>query len=350
MNAVVATPGALECRNVAVTVRGAAILRDLHLVVPAGALTAVVGPSGAGKTALLRAIAGLTPLADGTIRLDGSDLSRTPSHLRGLGVVFQEPRLWPTMSVADNIAFPLRMSGVRRRDRRRVAAGLLEEIGLPGIAERDVRNLSGGEQQRVALARALAGSPRLLLLDEPLSAVDPNRREDLRGLIARVQRDRVITTVYVTHDRAEAAELGDRVALLVEGRIVAEAPTKEFFTRPATPVAALFVGASNIVSGQIRAGMLHAGGVTIPVAGLDGPATVAFRPEQVRVAPDGPVTGVVVSSRFQGTHHLLTIDVGGIRLTAHAPPDRPFPLGTRLNFAIDDAHAMPDAIHDREPS
>lgn len=333
-----ATGVALVVRGVAVEAGGTMVLRDLDLTVAGGTLTALVGPSGAGKTTLLRAIAGLERVAAGTIELDGRDLAAVPSHRRRLAVVFQEPRLFPNLTVGDNVAFPLRMSGVARRPRRRVAAALLDEVGLAGVTDRDPRGLSGGEQQRTALARALAGDPQLLLLDEPLSAVDPNRRSDLRQLMARVQRDRGVTTLYVTHDRTEAAELADDLALLLEGRVVAQAPPQQLFARPTSAVVARFFGASNILTGPVRDGRLRLPGVVLPADAPDGIRTVAIRPERLALDANGALRGRCVTSTFQGSHRRLIVDCAGTRLEAHVDAAATVAAGDPVVLAVAREH------------
>lgn len=333
----------LACEALACRIGDTMILRDLDLHVPGGTLTTVVGPSGAGKTTLLRAIAGLAPVTAGVVRLGEFDLSTRPVHRRRLAVVFQEPRLFPGMSMRDNVAFALRMAGVPKRERRTRADDLLEEVGLAGTGRRSVDGLSGGEAQRVALARALAGDPALLLLDEPLSSVDPARREDLRGLIARVQRDRAVTALYVTHDRGEAAALGDHVALLLEGRVIQHATPRAVFERPAAPVVARFFGAS-LLSGPVVDGRLRHGGVDLPVPGPDRTATVSLRPEhlQHRAGVDptavGTLSGTVEASEYQGGHHRLTVDVGiGTVLADLALAAAPRP-GDRVTLTVDADH------------
>jgi putative spermidine/putrescine transport system ATP-binding protein len=260
------------------------------------------------------------------------------SHDRRLAVVFQEPRLLPNLDVGDNVAFPLRMAGVARRERRERASALLDDVGLGGSGSRDPRHLSGGEQQRVALARALAGDPELLLLDEPLSAVDPSRREAMRQLISRLQRERSVTTLYVTHDRAEAAELGDRVALMVEGRIIQHAPPEELFSRPATAVVARFFGASNVLAGTVSSGSLDAGGVRVPVAAPDGRATVAIRPERFELDAGGPVRGTVQVASYHGTYRRLVVDCGGTEVEVHVDPDASIEPGDRVGLRIARRH------------
>ena len=269
---------------------GTPVLRGVDLDVPAGRRAVLVGPSGAGKTTLLRAIAGLEPMREGTVELGGRRLDAgIPAHRRRVSVVFQEPRLLPHLRVDDNVALPLRAAGVGRRERRARAAGLLEDVGLAALAGRAVRGLSGGEQQRIALARALCGEPDLLLLDEPLAAVDPNRRETLRRLIVRLQSERRLTTLIITHDRAEAAELADTLALMLEGRIVQQDDPRELFERPRSAAVARFFGAVNVLRGTVRDGVLRVdGGGEIDVDGADGEASYVIRPEAVGLGEDGP--------------------------------------------------------------
>jgi ABC-type Fe3+/spermidine/putrescine transport system ATPase subunit len=322
----------LRVERLSVTIGSATLLRDLDLAVEGGSLTAVVGPSGAGKTTLLRAIAGLVPAA-GSVHLDGRDLTGVPVHRRGVAVVFQEPRLFPDLDVADNVAFALRLARVPRAERRRRAADLLDEVGLAGMATRPVADLSGGEQQRVSLARALAARPSLLLLDEPLAAVDPMRRADLRRLIGAVIADRDLTAVHVTHDRLEAAELGDHVALLMEGRIIEEAPPEELFERPRNAVTARFLGSTNLVDGEVRDGVLTTAAGEVSVRGPDGRAAFTIRPERVHVG-SGPLRARVVQARYQGGHVLVHLDAGGLRLESHVPPAAAPVVGADVAFDL----------------
>jgi ABC-type Fe3+/spermidine/putrescine transport system ATPase subunit len=309
---------ALVCSGVVVSAAGAPVLRGVDLTVDAGSRTVLVGPSGAGKTTLLRAVAGLVPVDAGDIRLGTRSLHGVPAQRRRIAVVFQEPRLLPHLDVADNVAFALRVAGIRRAERRRRARALLDDVGLGGFADRRVRGLSGGEQQRVALARALCAEPDLLMLDEPLAALDPNRRAGLRRLIVELQRARGVTTLLITHDRSEAAELGERVALMLEGRIVQHAAPRELFERPATAAVARFFGAANLLRGDVRGGRLAVGEAEVPVDGPDGPATFTIRPEHVVICDSGPLAATVVEAVYAGTHVRLTLRTGGQRLEAHA--------------------------------
>lgn len=316
------TTAGLSVRIEEARVGTAVLLRDVELAVGPGRTTAVVGPSGAGKTSLLRVVAGLLP--GGAVAVAGTDVSDRPPHERPLAVVFQEPRLLPHLDVVDNVAFPLRMAGLGRRERRRRAHGLLERVGLTGQADQRPSSLSGGEQQRANLARALAADPDVLLLDEPLAAVDPDARAGLRELIRELTA--ATTTLHVTHDRAEAAELGDRVAVVLAGRLVQDAPPREVFTRPATAEVAALVGC-DVLTGHVRDGVLDLGSGCVPLPDApDGPCAVAVRPEQVELGA-GPLCGRVGDARYQGDRVRVRLDLAGQVLHAEVPVGEDPPLG-----------------------
>jgi ABC-type Fe3+/spermidine/putrescine transport system ATPase subunit len=334
----------LVCRDLVVAPGGAVVLRRLSLQIPAGMRTVVVGPSGAGKTTLLRAIAGLEALLEGEIWLGGRRLDSVPAHRRRVAVVFQEPRLLPHLDVADNVAFGLRAAKVPRPARRARALDLLDEVGLAGFADRRVDGLSGGEQQRVTLARALCAEPDLLLLDEPLASVDPNRRESLRRLLVELQQARALTTLPITHDQTEAAQLGERVALLLEGTIVQHDTPQALFDRPATAAVARFFGTRNLLRGHVRGGRLSLDAGWIDAPGPDGEATLAIRPERVRLDPDGPLRLTVVSAGYAGTHVRLELRGQGLALEAHVPPAAAPRVGEVVGVALrrDDLWRLPD--------
>ncbi len=310
---------ALSCAGLTVAPGETPVLERLSLDVAAGTRLALVGPSGAGKTTLLRAIAGLQPLREGRIVLGGHRIDRLPAHRRGTAVVFQEPRLLAHLDVLDNVALPLRAAGAGRKARRKAAAGHLEEVGIAALARRRVHGLSGGEQQRVALARALSGDPELLLLDEPLGALDPNRRSALRRVICDVQRERQLTTIVITHDRAEAAELGDRIALMLEGRIIQHDEPRALFERPVSAAVARFFGVANLVS--------HRGG------------TLAIRPEHVRLDSGGTLEGTVVEAHYVGSHVRVVVDCDGRRIEAHVAPASAPRAGEKVDVELPEEHA-----------
>ena len=211
----------LEVMGATVTFDAETVVRDLSLSLAEGEVVAILGPSGCGKSTLLRAIAGLEPLAGGAVLWGGEDLARITPHRRGFGLMFQDGQLFSHLSVAENVAYGLRVKGMGREDRAVRVAEMLGLVGLADAAERPVTELSGGQQQRVALARSLAPSPKLLMLDEPLSALDRELREQLAGDLATLLRQTRTTAILVTHDEAEATRIADRVLRMAGGELVA---------------------------------------------------------------------------------------------------------------------------------
>lgn len=335
----------LVCEGLGVTRSGRLILDGVDLAVPEGTFTVLVGPSGAGKTTLLRAVAGLEPLVAGTVRLTGRDLAGVPPHRRRIAKVFQEPRLFPNLDVAENVTFGLRVAGVGRPERRATAAMLLEEVGMAGLGDESPVHLSGGEQQRVALARALAVEPELILLDEPLASVDPELRRDLRGLISQLHIRRDITTLYVTHDRDETAELGDQVALMMGGRIVQQGTPRAVFERPVSLATARFFGNPNVVMGTVTGGELLLDGIPIEVPGADGAAVFVIRPERIRFDEGSPLRLRVEEGRYLGAHMRIQLSGQGITLEAEVLADEAPPVGSEAGIVLPPAYLwrVPDA-------
>jgi len=320
-----------------------AVVDGVDLTVAANETVAILGPSGCGKTSLLRAIAGLEPLAAGRVTWDGADLASVPTHRRRFGLMFQEYALFPHRDVRGNVDFGLRMAGVDRVARARRVDEVLELVGLVALRDRRVAGLSGGEQQRVALARALAVEPRLLMLDEPLGALDrPWRDRLLREIGALLARTR-LPALYVTHDHEEAFALADRIAVMRDGRVVQTGPPDEVWRQPVDEWTAQFLGFGPVVD-AVRGD----GGVALPwgvmpvaveVAGEPGAVRVVLRPDAVRLDPAGPVAGCVTASVFGGERTELTVDVAGAALRVRvAGRDAP-PVGARVRVAID-----PDAV------
>ncbi|WP_026452782.1 ABC transporter ATP-binding protein, partial [Saccharomonospora iraqiensis] len=256
------------------TVRHGALtaVRGVDVEIADGEVLALLGPSGSGKSTLLRAVAGLEPAATGEVRWDGADLSGVPVHRRNFGLVFQDGQLFPHRDVAGNIAFGLRMRGVGARERAARVRELLELVGLRGYGRRRVTALSGGQAQRVALARALAPEPRLLLLDEPLSGLDAELREQLAIDLAELLRATKTTTLLVTHDREEAFTLADRVAVLDEGILRQVGAPADVWHRPADERTARFLGVTTVLDAHARDGLVSSplGSVALPWVG-DGP-------------------------------------------------------------------------------
>jgi thiamine transport system ATP-binding protein len=290
-----------------------AALNGVDLAVADGERVTVLGPSGSGKTTLLRAVAGLEPLAAGSISWDGRDLGRVPPHRRGFGLMFQDYVLFPHRDVAGNVGFGLRMRGDAAAAIQARVAEVLALVGLAGYGGRRVSELSGGEQQRVALARALATSPRLLMLDEPLGALDRGLRLRLTEELDELFRQLGLTILYVTHDQEEALSLGQRVAVMRDGVIDTFQPAEELWQRPATEFAARFLGLANIVDATVVGGQAVTpwGSLPVPEGVADGERRVLLRPEGFEPGPAGSICGVVESRLFRGQRVLLRVAVAG---------------------------------------
>jgi thiamine transport system ATP-binding protein len=315
---------------------GDAVVDGVDLEVGAGETVAILGPSGCGKTTLLRAIAGLQPLDAGTVTWDGSDLAGVPTHQRRFGLMFQEYALFPHRDVTGNVAFGLRMAGVSRVERDRRVAEVLDLVGLGALRDRRVAQLSGGEQQRVALARALAVEPRLLMLDEPLGALDRPWRERLLGEFRELLDRTGLPAIYVTHDHEEAFALADRLVVMRSGTVVQAGAPSEVWKRPADPWAAAFLGFAPAVAARYVAGGVETPWGVLPVpANGDGAVQVVLRPDALRLDPSGPIRGTVTRSNFAGDRADLEVDAGGPPLRIQAPYNDAPTVNARVNLAVD---------------
>jgi len=279
-------------------------LDGLSIDIAPGELVALLGPSGCGKTTALRALGGLDEVDAGRILVDDKDITHVPANKRNMGIVFQAYSLFPNMTAGDNVAYGLRLRGIGTDERKKRAAETLELVGLRGYAGRYPHQLSGGQQQRVALARALAIEPQVLLLDEPLSALDAKVRRQLREEIRRIQIAVGTTTLFVTHDQEEALALGDRVGVMSAGRLEQIASPTELYDRPRTPFVAEFVGLTNRITGTAHGDVVEILGARVPL--LDGSATsgevtALVRPEAVRVRPEDGALAHVVAISFLGS-------------------------------------------------
>ena len=331
----------LLLEGVAVAYDGRPAVAGVDLAVPRGEVLAVLGPSGCGKSTLLRAVAGLEPLAAGRVVLDGRDLAGVPTHRRGTALMFQDGQLFPHLTVGENVAYPLRLRrpGRVRPGRRAVAARvaeLLDLVGLGAYADRLPTTLSGGERQRVALARALAVDPALLLLDEPLSALDAGLRERLAGELRAILRAAGTTAVMVTHDHEEAFAVADRLAVLRDGRLVQQGPIADVWAAPADAATALFLGYARVLDGAAGDGVLRAAGAGPLAAG----GAVALRRSALRAVPleEALLEGTVTAARATPEVVRLEVDVTGVGVVdavAATTPGAAPAVGERTGLAVD---------------
>ncbi len=339
-----------------------AALDDVSLTFGDGEFFGLLGPSGSGKTTLLRSIAGFVEPEGGDIRFDGRPVRDTPVHRRQIGMVFQNYALFPHMSVFDNIAFGLSVRRIAASDVKPQVMAMLDLVRLSGLEERRPRQLSGGQQQRVALARALVTRPRVLLLDEPLGALDKRLRQQMQIELKQIQREVGITTIFVTHDQEEALTLSDRIAIFNEGRIVQVGAPHAVYERPCSAFAANFLGDANFFSG--RAAGEHgeygrialAGGGAIltrdPLPAAGQPVTVAVRPEKMSfgdparppaagAAPTNHLRGVVKQAVYSGSSITYRVDVGAeLIVFAQNRTAEPLQPGHQVDVTWDAQHSV----------
>jgi len=301
---------AVELRDVSRRFGDVRAVDRVSLAIEDGEFFSMLGPSGSGKTTCLRLIGGFELPDEGQILLHGADASDRPPYERDVNTVFQDYALFPHLSVLDNVAYGLRMKGVRKADRRRKAAAALEQVALGGFGDRHPGQLSGGQRQRVALARALVNQPRVLLLDEPLGALDLKLREAMQIELKGLQRRLGITFIYVTHDQGEALSMSDRVAVFNLGKVEQVAPPRELYARPRTTFVAGFVGTANVLTGEAARQIARS------------EKAVSIRPEQIAFGAPGPgqlgVAGRVIDVQFHGPTSRFEIEAAGARLAVTA--------------------------------
>jgi len=287
----------LEVRNVAKSFGKNVVLRDISLQVAEGEFLTILGESGSGKTTLLRIIAGFESATSGELWMSGQRLDMLPPYKRRVNTVFQHYALFPHLTVEQNVGYGLRVEKLPGPEIASRVEQALEQVKMTVQAKAKPSRISGGQQQRVALARALVKRPQLLLLDEPLSALDANLRRQMQVELKSLQREVGISFVFVTHDQEEAMVMSDRIALLRRGELEQVATPREIYSRPATTYTAQFIGHTNLLRGEVRDGWLRCGSLSWKTSRPNGPALLSLRPEDIRVAGVGPVPGMV---RFQG--------------------------------------------------
>ena len=324
----------LDISGLSKTIDGHVIFNDIHFSLEKGEFVTLLGPSGCGKSTLLRCIAGLTEYDSGKMLVDGADISSVPARMRGIAMVFQSYALFPNMTVWENIAFGLKMQKTARGE---ISQRVNEAIELVELEDREHRypgELSGGQRQRVALARSLVVRPRILLLDEPLSALDARIRKNLRDQLRKIQKELALTTLFVTHDQGEALTLSDRILLMNQGRIIQSGTAEQIYTEPASVFVAKFIGSYNLLDDRQAAQLL----------GLNNGRQVAIRPESIYVKEEGRHYGAGIGHEVRGRvlDHLLLgnviryrIDVKGVELKVdllNRSSERLFAIGSELQL------------------
>lgn len=310
--------GELRLQNLTIRYGNAEVIREFDLAVHDGEMVSLLGPSGAGKTTILRAVAGLIRPQKGDIVIDGRSVQHLPPEKRSSVMVFQKSLLFPFMNVSQNIGFGLRMQGYPEPEIDRQIDRILALTELTGLGKRKVHELSGGQQQRVSLARALVLKPAVLLLDEPLSSLDANLRQQMRELIQDIQAETRITTLFVTHDQVEALMISHRVGLLLDGRLRQIGTPRELFYRPADPDVARFFGGCNFIKGKISQGIFESEFGSAPAPALNGNGhwlTATIRPEDIIITAEPKYTlqGQVQKTNFEGSATRIWVQCRGTR-------------------------------------
>ena len=325
----------LQIRHVRKTFGATVALDDVSFEVGEREFVCLLGPSGCGKTTLLRLIAGLASADSGHLVLDGQDLMHVPARERGFGIVFQSYSLFPSMTVAQNVGYGLKIRGVQDAEVHQRVGELLEMVRLSSQADRLPWQLSGGQQQRVAFARAVAFRPKVLLLDEPLSALDAKVRGELRQEIRRLQRELGIPTLMVTHDQEEAMSLSDRIVCMDHGRVAQVGAPDELYCQPATRFVADFMGVSNLLDAGTLGRWLGPAAYSSADPSSQS-AWACVRPEQIRLGQggEGSLQASVLSVQFLGNLSRLTLDAQGQQLIAELPGRTPWVVGDTLPVSI----------------
>ncbi len=335
----------LSIRNIAKQFGKNVVLRDISLNVAEGEFLTILGESGSGKTTLLRIIAGFETANSGEVWMGGERLDRQPPYRRRVNTVFQNYALFPHLSVEENVAYGLRVAKRPETEIASRVAEALDKVKMSAQAKAKPSKISGGQQQRIALARALVNRPKLLLLDEPLSALDANLRRQMQVELKSLQREVGITFIFVTHDQEEAMVMSDRITLLRSGELEQVATPREIYSRPATAYAAQFIGHTNLLKGEVRAGIARYASLSWPVTLPDSPALFSLRPENIRLVTGTPSNEVVVRTQgrviqraFHGATELMRVQCAeGLVLMVRTPISAATLSDVQLEFSAADA-------------
>jgi ABC-type spermidine/putrescine transport systems, ATPase components len=328
----------LSLKNISVSLSGEKILDSISLNVKDGEFISLLGPSGCGKSTLLKTIAGIIEPISGSVFLNGDCADALPPHKRGAVIVFQDLRLFPHMTVAENIAFPLKMKGAAKENYIKAADDLLEKVQLEGYGTRKIKEMSGGQLQRVALARALAANPNVLLLDEPFSSLDENLRQDMRKLVLKLQRDFKITTILVTHDRQEALSMSDKIALMMNGKLLQYDTPETIYNSPASTDAAAFFGDAAYADGIAANHIFRCEAGEFQIRKPDGLYTALLRPGTVRIRQDGAAKEFRITEiSYRGDDYgvILTKIESGFQLVTHVLEADQWKIGDLVSVVVD---------------
>jgi ABC-type Fe3+/spermidine/putrescine transport system ATPase subunit len=338
-------PTLLSIRNVAKTFGRNAVLRNISLEIAEGEFLTILGESGSGKTTLLRIIAGFESASSGEVWMGTERLDTQPPYRRRVNTVFQHYALFPHLTVEQNVSYGLRVAKRPEAEISQRVAEALEKVKMTAHAKSKPSKISGGQQQRVALARALVNRPRLLLLDEPLSALDANLRRQMQVELKSLQREVGIAFVFVTHDQEEAMVMSDRIALLRSGELEQVATPREIYSHPSTAYTAQFIGHTNLLKCDIRDGVAQCKSLSWRTSLPDGPALFSLRPEQIRVGSSATsdsvrVRGRILQQAFHGATELIRVDCGGLILVVRTSSSIELPNDIQLEFSPSDAIAV----------
>lgn len=335
----------ISLKNIYVEYDGENVLNGIDLDIRDKEFITLLGPSGCGKTTTLRIIGGFVTPTNGEIFFEGKHINNLPPNKRQVNTVFQKYALFPHLDVYENIEFGLKIGGVSEGERKERIREMLELTNLVGFETRSVNNLSGGQQQRVAIARALVNHPKVLLLDEPLGALDLKLRKDMQRELKKIQESLEITFVYVTHDQEEALTMSDRVIVMKDGLILQNGTPQDIYNEPINPFVADFIGESNILTGtMIKEYAVEFAGEEFKCVdkgfGNGKEVDVVIRPEDIKVvsADDAPIVGVVESSIFKGVHYEMTVGAHGFNWLIHSTMSEE--VGSKIGMRI-----LPDDIH-----
>ncbi len=339
----------IDLKNIAKEYNGTFVLQNINLYIRRNEFVTLLGPSGCGKTTTLRIIGGFENPTDGVVLFEGKDITNLPPYKRKVNTIFQKYALFPHLNVQDNIAFGQRIAKVPEAEIKKRVAKMLDLVDLKGYGKRRVDQLSGGQQQRIAIARALINEPQVLLLDEPLGALDLKLRKEMQLELKRMQQTLGITFLYVTHDQEEALTMSDTVVVMNHGKILQIGTPKDVYDEPSNAFVADFIGESNIYSGtMLEDKLVRFAGHNFPCVdkgfGSNQPVDVVIRPEDITIVPeqDGHITGVVESVLFKGVHYEMIIKVGELDFKVHSTVMQE--AGSRVGLTV-----IPFNIHIMKP-